>query len=171
LLNYPGGRHGFDVFDDNDLSREIIEETFRFALNAISGSHQAALHAGLKEANAAGAIFTGDFVKAAALYSEIVAAHPQDARRLLAYGIALTGTKRYKEARTQFDHAKAIGGLGPRDLSLPAAKACALDHDPEAAMAWLKAINPRFLPASLQSDADFASLKDRADFQALFHNN
>jgi len=40
VLNYPGGQHGFDVFDDNDLSREIIEETFRFAQLAISGSHQ-----------------------------------------------------------------------------------------------------------------------------------
>lgn len=168
LLNYPAGRHGFDVFDDNDLSREIIEETFRFAQNAIADSYQSALHAGLDEASAAGGIFTGDFGKAAALYREIVAAHPQDARRLLAYGIALTGAKRYKEARTQFDRAKGIGGLGERDLGVPAARACALDHDAEAAMVWLKRINPRFLPASLLSDADFTSLKDRADFQALF---
>jgi len=171
LLNYPAGHHGFDVFDDNDLSREIIEETFRFAQNAIADSFQSALHAGLDEASAAGGIFTGDFVKAAALYREIVAAHPQDARRLLAYGIALTGAKRYKEARTQFDRALAIGGLGERDLGVPAARACALDHDPEAAIAWLKRINPRFLPESLLSDADFALLKDRADFQALFHSH
>jgi dienelactone hydrolase len=171
LLNYPGGRHGFDVFDDNDLSREIIEETFRFAQKAISDSYQSALHAGLDEASAAGAIFTGDFVKAASLYREIVAAHPKDARRLLAYGIALSGAKRYKEARTQFDQAKAFGGLGERDLGVPAARACVLDHDPEAAMAWLKRINPRFIPEALQSDADFASLRDRADFQALFHSH
>jgi len=171
LLNFPGGRHGFDVFNDDDLSREIIEETFRFAQNAISDSHQSALHAGLDEASAAGAMFTGDSVKAAALYREIVTAHPQDARLLLAYGIALSGAKRYKEARVQFDHAKSIGGLGQRDLGLPAARACVLDHDPEAAIAWLKTISPQFLPPSIQSDADFALLKDRADFQALFHTH
>jgi tetratricopeptide (TPR) repeat protein len=169
VLNYPGGRHGFDVLDDNDLSREIIEETFRFAQLAISDSHQSALQAGLAEASAAGAMATGDFAKAAALYHELVAAHPQDARLRLAYGNALTGAKQYKEARAQFDRAKAIGGLGARDLGLSAAKACALDHDPEAAMAWLKTIPPQFLPASIQSDADFAALKDRADFQAMFH--
>ena len=169
LLNYPAGRHGFDVFDDNDLSREIIEETFRFAQNSISDSYQSALRSGIKEASAAGGIFTGDFAKSAALYREIVASHPQDARRLLAYGIALTGSKQYKEARTQFDRAKAIGGLGERDLGVPAARACALDHDPDAAIAWLKPINPRFLPASLLTDADFAILRGRADFQALFH--
>jgi tetratricopeptide (TPR) repeat protein len=171
LLNYPAGRHGFDVFDDNDLSREIIEETFLFAQNAISDSYQSAMHAGLDEASAAGAVFTGDFAKAAVLYREIAAAHPQDARRLLAYGIALTGAKRYKEARAQFDRAKSIGGLGERDLGVPAARACALDHDPDAAIVWLKQIDPRFLPASLLSDADFASLKERADFQALFHSH
>lgn len=171
LLNYPAGRHGFDVFDDNDLSREIIEETFLFAQNAISDSYQSAMHAGLDEASAAGAVFTGDFAKAAVLYRGIAAAHPQDARRLLAYGIALTGAKRYKEARAQFDRAKSIGGLGERDLGVPAARACALDHDPDAAIVWLKQIDPRFLPASLLSDADFASLKERADFQALFHSH
>ena len=168
VLNYPGGHHGFDVLDDNDLSREIIEETFRFAQLAISSSHQSALQGGLAEATAAGAMFTENFARAAALYHELVAVHPQDARLLLAYGNALTGAKQYKEARAQFDLAKAIGGLGQRDLGLPAAKACALDHDPEAALAWLKTIPPQFLPASIQSDPDFASLKDRADFQALF---
>jgi dienelactone hydrolase len=169
LLNYPGGRHGFDVFDDNDLSREIIDETFRFVQLAISDSHRAALHAGLAEATAAGAMFTEDFAKATGLYHDLVATHPQDARLLLAYGIVLTGAKHYNEARAQFDRAKAIGGLGQRDLGLPAARACVLDHDPDAAIAWLKTISPQFLPPSIQSDVDFASLKDRADFQALFH--
>jgi len=168
VLNYAGGHHGFDVLDDNDLSREIINETFRFAELAISGSHQSALQGGFAEASAAGAMFTEDFARAAALYHELVAVHPQDARLLLAYGNALNGAKQYKEARAQFDRAKAIGGLGPRDLGLPAAKACVLDHDPEAAIAWLKTIPPQFLPASIQSDPDFAALKDRADFQSLF---
>ena len=145
LVNYPGGRHGFDVFDDNDLSREIIEQTFRFAQLAISDSHQSALNAGLAEASAAGAAFTGDFARASGLYRELVAAHPQDARLILAYGNALTGATQYKDARAQFDRAKAIGGLGARDLGLPAARACALDHDLEAAMAWLKSIPPQFL--------------------------
>jgi dienelactone hydrolase len=168
VLNFPGGRHGFDVFDDNDLSREIIDETFHFAQLTISDAHQAALHAGLAEATAAGAMFAGDFAKAAGLYHDLVATHPQNARLLLAYGLALSGAKHYKDARVQFDGAKAIGGLGQRDLGLPAAKACMLDHDPDAAIAWLKTI--KFLPASIETDPDFASLKDRADFQALLHN-
>src|SRR5882762_1533525 len=98
----------FDVLDDNDLSREIIEETFRFAQHAISDSHQSALHAGLAEASAAGALAAGDFARSAALYHELIAVHAQDARLLLAYGNALAGAKQYREARAQFDRAKAI---------------------------------------------------------------
>jgi len=41
---------------------------------------------------------------------------------------------------------------GTRDLGLPAAKACMLDHEPEAAMVWLKTIPPQFLPASIQAE-------------------
>jgi hypothetical protein len=36
---------------------------------------------------------------------------------------ALLGAKRYREARAQFDRVKQIGGAGPRDLGLPAARA------------------------------------------------
>jgi dienelactone hydrolase len=144
VLNYPGGRHGFDVLDDNDLSREIIEETFRFAQLAITDAHQSALHSGLSEASAAGAMSTGNFANAAALYYELVNTHLQDARLRLAYGNALTGAKHYKEARAQFDRAKAIGGLGARDLGLPAARACVLDHDPEAAMVGSKRFRRSF---------------------------
>jgi tetratricopeptide (TPR) repeat protein len=51
-------------------------------------------------------MFTEDFARAGALYHELVAAHPQDARLLLAYGNALSGAKQYKEAPAQFDRAK-----------------------------------------------------------------
>jgi dienelactone hydrolase len=169
VLNYSSGHHGFDVLDDNDLSRKIIEQTFRFAQDAISDSYESALNTGLAEANAAGALSTGRYDEAAAIYRELVTVHSRDANLMLAYANSLTGAKQYKEARTQYDRAKKIGGLGARDLGLPAARACVLDHDPEAAMAWLKTIPPQFLPESIQSDADFAPLTSRADFQAMFH--
>jgi hypothetical protein len=38
-------------------------------------------------------------------------------------------------------------------------------------MVWLKTIPPQFLLASVQSDAAFAALRDRADLQALFHTH
>jgi dienelactone hydrolase len=171
ILNYPAGHHGFDVVDDNDASREMVEETFRFLHLVLSPSYQRALRAGLPEATAASAFSTGDFARAVTLYRPLVEAQPQNAHLLLAYGNALIGAKRYREARALFDSVKAIGSAGPRDLALPAARASALDGDPDAAIAWLRSI-PRDieLPLSLETDPAFATLKDRADFQALFHH-
>jgi hypothetical protein len=168
LLNYPGGHHGFDLIDDNDATREVIERTFQFLKSTLSPRYQAGLHAGMPEAAAAAAVLTGDFARAARLYAQLAAAKPQDPRLVLSYGEALLGAARYKEARAQFDHLKTLGGVGPRDLGVPAAKACALDSDPDAAIAWLRSIPKQFLPAALKTDPAFSSLRERTDFQALF---
>jgi Tfp pilus assembly protein PilF len=88
----------------------------------------------------------------------------------LAYGEALLGAKRYRDARSQFDRASQLGGLGARDLGVPAAMASALDGDGDAAMKWLKTIPRQYLPASLQQNAAFEKLRLRPDFQALFEN-
>jgi len=171
ILNYPAGHHGFDVVDNTDASREMVEETFRFLHLVLSLSYQDALRAGLPEATAASAFSTGDFVEAVTLYQQLVDAHPRDAHLLLAYGNALIGAKRYRDARTLFDRVKAIGTAGPRDLALPAARASALDNDPDAAIAWLKSIPTDIpLPATLETDSDFASLQQRPDFRALFRH-
>jgi len=168
VLNYPSGHHGFDILDDNDLSRQTIEQTFRFMQAVVSESYQAVLHAGLTEATAAAALARGDYAQAIALYGALASTHPQDFRILLSYGEALLGGKQYRAARIQFDRVKVIGGAGPRDLGVPAAEACALDNDPDAAIAWLKTIPSRFIPNSLQLDPAFTPLRKRADFQALF---
>jgi len=168
LLNYPGGHHGFDLIDDNDATREVIGQTFEFLKSKLTVQYQAALRAGIPEATAAAAVLKGDFGRAATLYAPLVAASPQDPRLLLSYGEALLGAARYKEARAQFDRLKTIGGVGPRDLGVPAAKACVLDGDPNAAIAWLRSIPKQFLPASLKSDPAFRSLYDREEFQSLF---
>jgi dienelactone hydrolase len=171
ILNYPAGHHGFDVVDDNDASGEMVEETFRFLHLVLSPTYQNTLRAGLPEASAASAFSTGDFARAVALYQPLVEAHPRDGHLLLAYGNALIGAKRYREARSFFDRVKVIGTAGPRDLAVPAARASALDNDPDAAMAWLKSIPQDIeLPATLENDSAFASLQGRADFRTLFHH-
>ena len=168
ILNYPAGHHGFDVFDDNDASRFVIDQTFQFLQSAMADRYQAALRAGAPEAAAAGALRSGDYEKASALFAPLVDTHPNDARLRLMYGNALAGSKRYRDALVQYDRAKAIGEIGARDLALPAAKACLLIDDADGAIAWLKTIPPRGLPASLETDPEFAALKNRDDFHALF---
>lgn len=166
LLNYPGGRHAFDLFNDNDQSRDVIRQTLDFIRGATAPAFQTALRSGIPEAEAAAAVNKGDFPRAASLYRGLAAARPADATLSPAFGEALVGAQQYKDALQQFDKIK--GKVGPRDLGVPAAKAAALDGNADTAIAWLASIPKRFRPMSLKDDAAFRALKDRPDFLALF---
>jgi hypothetical protein len=167
LLNYAGGHHGFEAADDNDATRQVIDDTLEFVKRATSAGYQSALRAALPEATAAGYVQTGKFGDAAAAYARMVAASPDNARLRLAYGEALLGDGQAASACAEFDKLRDKG-LGYRDLGLPAARACLQKGDPDAAIAWLSSIPARYLPASLQEDPAFAALRSRADFRALF---
>jgi hypothetical protein len=167
LVNYAGGHHGFELADDNDATRQVIDDTLEFVKRATSAAYQSALRASLSEATAAGYVQTGKFHEAAAAYAAMVAARPDDARLRLAYGEALLGDGQAAVACSEFDKLRDRG-LGYRDLGLPAARACLQKGDPDAAIAWLKSIPPQFLPASTGEDPAFAALRNRADFRALF---
>jgi hypothetical protein len=167
LLNHAGGHHGFEAADDNDVTRQVIADTLAFVKRTTSATYQSALRAAVPEATAAGYVQTGKFHEAAATYSSLVIARPDDARLRLAYGEALLGDGQAALACSEFDKLRDKG-LGYRDLGLPAARACLQKGDPEAAVAWLRSIPPRFLPPSIVQDPAFAALRDRADFRALF---
>lgn len=167
LLNYTGGHHGFEQADDNEATRQVINDTLEFVKRASSARYHSALGAALPEGTAAGYVQTGKFKEAAAAYASLVAAHPDDARLRLAYGEALLADGQAAVACSEFDKLRGKG-LGYRDLGLPAARACLQKGDPDAAIAWLRSIPPQFLPGSTAEDPAFAALRDRADFRALF---
>lgn len=167
LLNHPGGQHAFDVRDNDDASRAMIERVFEFVESAASAPYQAALRAALPQAAAAGFTQTGKFKEAAAAYATLAAAQPDNAPLRLSYGEALLGDKQYGAACAEFEKLKGKG-LGPRDLALPAAKACLGKGDAAAAVGWLASIPVRFRPVQLRDDPAFAALRERADFKALF---
>lgn len=167
VINNPVGHHAFEMFDEGDVTRGVIDQTIDFVKRATSAGYQASLHRSLPEAGAAANVIAGDFKSAASAYASIVSSHPDDARLRLSYGEALLGDKQYSEACSQFDRLKGKG-LGPRDLGIPAARACLLKGDSSAAIGWLQSIPKRFLPATLQDDSLFAGLKSRADFRQLF---
>jgi len=82
-------------------------------------------------------------------------------------GEALLGAGQYAAACSELEKLKGKV-LGPRDLGLPAARACMQKGDAEAAIAWLKTIPTRFLPPQVQNETVFAPLQSREDFKALF---
>jgi dienelactone hydrolase len=167
VLNHPVGHHAFEMIDDDAATRDVIERTIDFVKRATAAPYQAALRNALSEAAAAAHVIARDYHAAASEYATVLASHPDDLRLRLSYGEALLGDKQYSAACSEFDRLRGKG-LGPRDLGLPAARACLLKGDSAASIAWLQTIPKRFLPPSLQQDTVFASLRGRADFRALF---
>jgi dienelactone hydrolase len=167
LLNHPTGYHAFEAFNDDDATRDVMEQTITFVRRATSPGFQAALRRGIPEAAAAGFVQRREFGRAAPIYADLVASRPNDARLGLSYGEALLGNGQFAEACAEFEKLKGRG-LGPRDLGLPAARACVQKGDADAAIAWLRTIPSRFLPSDVQNEPVFAALRDREDFRALF---
>jgi dienelactone hydrolase len=167
LLNHPTGHHGFEIVDDDMATRAVIDTTIEFVHRATSAGYQAALRAGIPEAVAAGHVSAGRFGSAAGAYAPLVAARPDDHRLRLSYGEALLGDRQFAAACDEFATLEGKG-LGPRDLGLPAARACLQKGDADRAIAWLRSIPQRFLPPDVQKDPVFAPLREREDFQALF---
>ncbi len=167
VINFAAGHHGFEVIDDNAAAREVIEQTFQFFKKSLDPTWRAAIASGQLLAEASGAVMSGDYEHAASVYARLVD-DKSSATLRLAYGEALLGAKRYREARMQFDRARQLGGLGARDLGVPAAMASALDGDGEAAVAWLKTIPKQFLPPDLRQNVAFEKLRGRPDFDAVF---
>jgi dienelactone hydrolase len=170
LLNHPTGHHAFEIVDDDMATRAVIDTTIEFVHRATSAGYQAALRGGIPEAVAAGHVSAGRFGDAAVAYAPLVAARPDDHRLRLSYGEALLGDRQYSKACGELATLEGKG-LGPRDLGLPAARACVQAGDADRAVAWLRSIPQRFLPPDVLQEPVFATLVDRADFQALFKRN
>jgi dienelactone hydrolase len=167
LLNHPTGYHAFEMRNDDEATRAIIDQTIAFVKQSTAAPYQAALRGRLLEATAAGHVQAGKFGEAAKTYASLVASRPDEPTLRLAYGEALLGDKQFATACAEFEKLKGKG-LGYRDLGLPAARACMQKGDADAAIAWLRSIPQRFLPPSVAKEPVFASIQDRAEFQALF---
>lgn len=166
LLNHSGGRHAFEIRNDDDATRRMIDETITFVKAATSASYQAALKEAVPEALAAGHVTAGRSKEAAAAYAALVSARPEDHTLRLAYGEALLGDAQFAAACAEFERLKGKP-LGPRDLGIPAARACMQKGDADAAIAWLRGIPQQYRP-NLLDDPTFAGIRDREDFKALF---
>jgi dienelactone hydrolase len=166
LLNHPGGRHAFEIRNDDDATRRIIDETLAFVKAATSPSYQTALRNALAEATAAGHVTAGRSAEAVSAYAALVKDRPDDHTLRLAYGEALLGDKQFATACTEFEKLKGKP-LGPRDLGIPAARACFQKGDVDAALSWLRGIPQQYRP-NLLDDPMFAWIREREDFKGLF---
>jgi hypothetical protein len=109
----------------------------------------------------------GNSAEAAAAYVEPVRTAPDDPRLRLSYGEALLGASRFAEACDELGKLKGKG-LGPRDLGIPAARACMQKGDADAAIEWLRSIPKRFRLTQLRDDPIFAPIRTRPELLDLF---
>jgi hypothetical protein len=166
LLNHPGGRHAFEIRNDDDGTRRLIDETLAWIKAATSSAYQSALRQAMPEATAAGHVTAGRSREAATAYADLVKGRPDDATLHLAYGEALLASGEFAQACGEFEKLKDKR-LGPRDLGIPAAGACLQKGDVDAAIGWIRGIPAQYRP-NLLNDPMFASIRDREDFKALF---
>ena len=166
LLNHPGGRHAFEIRNEDEATRRIIDDTLAFVKSATSQSYQTALRNALAEATAAGHVTAGRSAEAVTAYASLVKNRSDDPTLHLAYGEALLADRQFAAACAEFEKLKGKS-LGPRDLGIPAARACFQKGDVDAALAWLRGIPQQYRP-NLLDDPMFASIREREEFQALF---
>jgi hypothetical protein len=167
IVNYAGGHHAFEIVDDGETTRAVVDDTVAWVLRATAPAYQASLRRGMAEATAAGHVAAGRTAEAVAAYADLLKARPDDPRLKLSYGEALLGAKRFADACGTLATLKGKG-LGARDLGLPAARACVQAGDADAAVAWIAAIPAEYRPAAIAKEPVFAPLNERADFRALF---
>jgi dienelactone hydrolase len=168
FVNVSSGYHGFEIRNDDPMTRDVMDESIRFVKRTTSATFQETLRAGLTEATAAGRVTMGRHAEAVPLYARLVEQRPDDHTLRLSYGEALIGAREFARACDEFEKLRGVAGIGPRDRGLPAARACLGKGDHAAAVAWLATIPRQFLPPSIETDTAFAALRDRPDFRALF---
>lgn len=169
IENYGGGLHGFDIFNDNDVSREIIRRTLDF-MNAVTNKELAlAYTASAADARLAAAFSRGDWAAAIEGYTSKVKSNPRDGESHLRLGEALYQTGRYDDALRHMESAWELGRRGPRDTALPAARAAARAGKIDRAAHWLGVIlrTPFVTEEQVRADEAFSGILENEAIREL----
>lgn len=159
LVNYPAGRHGFDVLDSTAATARVIDQTMDFAEAAVRPALQQAVAAAGPEVRAAAAFTAGRWAEAASRYRDVANARPTGGVywRL---GLAQLENGQPAEALESFARARDLGVGGARDIGLPAARAALRAGAPDRAAEWIAWALQRFanIRAEIAADEELAPL-------------
>lgn len=162
IENYAAGRHGFEVLDDNEVSREVIGRTIAF-MKSVTRPEVSRAYSSLADDASLGAAFArGEWPAVVAGYRKRVSANPKDAESHRRLGLALSAMEQYAEALAAFEAAFQNGRSGIRDTVYPAAKAAAGAGNVDRMLYWLeKALGSRFGPTveEIRTSEAFAAVR------------
>lgn len=169
VANHHSGVHGFDAFQPDEVSRDIVTRTLAFMKSVTTPATSASYAAGADDAAIAGAFARNEWDAAILGYRRLLAIRDdgENRRRL---GIALLETKQYAAALPELERAFQLGRGGIRDTVVPAAEAAAAAGNHERAFYWLERIlTSPFSPdvAVIRANPRYAGVVDTPQFAAL----
>ncbi len=170
VINYGGGLHGFEMLNDNEVTREIIGRELAF-MHTVARPHVGRAYADTADDAALGAAFgRSEWAAAIEGYRRRIAAAPGDAESHRRLGIALMGSDRNTEALAALEKAWELGRRGPRDTGLPAAEAAARAGNVARAIHWLDLVlSTPFGPPiqEVRTSATWAPIRKDRRFEEL----
>lgn len=168
VVNHGSGVHGFDVFERDAVTREIVLRTLAFMKSVTAADVPKAYAAGAPDAAIAGAFQRGDWDAAIEGYRRLLTTR-DDAENHRRLGIALMERRQFAEALPELEKAWEMGRRGARDTGLPAAEAAAGAGNVERAIHWLDVVlsQPFVQLDEVRGNAKFAALAETPAFRAL----
>jgi tetratricopeptide (TPR) repeat protein len=168
-FNVPNGRHGFDLFDDDETSREAVRATLAFLRANLSPEVQAGYRARATQRLAIDRHAARDWEGTLAAAKAWQEKEPMQPQTWTLMGDALYNLRRYREAGESYDRAGNAGHY-PAFAFYNAGCAWALAGERDRALASVeKALATGFITdrRAMANDPDFASIKDDPRFQKL----
>jgi tetratricopeptide (TPR) repeat protein len=169
LINHPAGRHGFDLRDDTDTTRDVMARTLAFMKESARRENIAARMRTLTSARAAAALFAQDWPAAAAAYATLAKENPQDPEPHQRLAEALMGQGEYQRAISAFQRSLELNTPNRGIVSFALVRAHVKLGDIDGAVAWLEKMKPffRFFGQQLRTEAELAPLRADPRFEKI----
>jgi hypothetical protein len=169
VLTQPSGRHAFDLRDDTDETRAVLSQTLDFMKRAVDPAIRRSRAATLTVAQAAAALFTGNYAAAAAAYRTLAAEKPSDPEVQQRLGEALAGQNDFAGAIPAFERSIELGTPNRGIVSFALVRAHVKTGHIDAAFGWLEKMKPfmRFFRQQLLESPDLAALRADPRFRPL----
>jgi dienelactone hydrolase len=168
-INVPNGRHGFDLFDAEETSREAVRATLAFLRANLSPDVQNGYHARAEQRAAVDRHAARDWEGTLAAAKAWLAKESTQAQGWMLMGDAHYNLRQFREAGENYDRA-GNAGYYPGFAFYNAGCSWALAGDRDRALISVeKAVGTGFISdrRAMANDPDFASIKDDPRFVKL----
>jgi hypothetical protein len=166
MVNAPGAHHAFDVLDDTEESRRIVEDTVAFVRLVFAPPPPTGDPAPARQALAHW--FGREYAAAAKAYGEYVRSHPNDAVAHMRLGLSQAHAGDSAGASVSLERAVALGADTPVDL-YNVACGYALLKQSDRALDWLeRSVAAGFRDRrQIEADEDLESLRGLERFRKV----